>query len=87
MVKNPPANKWVQSLVWEDPLKEGTATHSSILFWRISWTDEPICRAGLETQNRLVDTVGEGEAGMNGESCMETYTLPYVKQIASGNLL
>ena len=34
-----------------------------------------------------MDTVGEGEGGMNGESNMETYTLPYVKQIASGNLL
>ena len=26
---------------WEDPLKEGMATHSSILAWRISWTEEP----------------------------------------------
>ena len=41
-----------------------------------------------DTENRLVDTgVGEGEDEMNGESSMETYTLPYVKQIASGNLL
>ena len=31
----------VQSLGWEDPREEGTATHSSILAWRISWTDEP----------------------------------------------
>ena len=29
--------------------------------------------------NRLVDTVGEGEGGMNWENSMETYTLPYVK--------
>ena len=37
MVKNLPAMKetWVQSLGWEDPLEEGTATHSSILIWRI----------------------------------------------------
>ena len=37
MVKNPPAmwETWVQSLGWEDPLKEGMATHSSILAWRI----------------------------------------------------
>ena len=26
---------------WEDPLEEGMATHSSILAWRISWTEEP----------------------------------------------
>ena len=31
----------VQSLGWEDPLEEGTATHSSILGWRIPWTEEP----------------------------------------------
>ena len=36
-VKNLPAMRetWVQSLGWEDPLEEGTATHSSILAWRI----------------------------------------------------
>ena len=32
---------WVRSLVWEDPLEEGMATHSSILAWRIPWTEEP----------------------------------------------
>ena len=31
----------VQSLGEEDPLEEGKATHSSILAWRISWTEEP----------------------------------------------
>ena len=31
----------VQSLGWEDPLEEGTAAHSSILAWRIPWTEEP----------------------------------------------
>ena len=45
MVKNPPAMQetWVRSLGWEDPLEEGTATHSSILAWKIPWTEEP-CR-------------------------------------------
>ena len=32
---------WVQSLGWEDPLQKGMATHSSILTWRIPWTEEP----------------------------------------------
>ena len=32
---------WVQSLGLEDPLEEGMETHSSILAWRISWTEEP----------------------------------------------
>ena len=43
MVKNPPAMRetWVLSLDWEDPLEKGMATHSSILAWRIPWTEEP----------------------------------------------
>ena len=32
---------WVQPLGWEDPLEKGIATHSSILAWRIPWTEEP----------------------------------------------
>ena len=42
MVKNQPVmqDTWVQSLGWEDPLETGMATHSSILAWRIPWTDE-----------------------------------------------
>ena len=34
------------SLGWEDPLEKGMATHSSILAWRIPWTEEP---GGLES--------------------------------------
>ena len=43
MVKNLPAmlETWVPSLGWEDPLEESMATHSSILAWRITWTEEP----------------------------------------------
>ena len=43
MVKNMPAmhKSWVQSLGQEDPLEKGIATHSSILAWRILWTEEP----------------------------------------------
>ena len=43
MVKNLPAmwEAWVQFLGWEDPLEKGMATHSSILAWRILWTEEP----------------------------------------------
>ena len=45
VVKNPPAKQemqetQVQPLGWEDPLEEGMATHSSILSWRISWTEK-----------------------------------------------
>ena len=43
LVKNLPAMQetWVQSLSWEDPLEEGTATPVFILTWRIIWTEEP----------------------------------------------
>ena len=43
MVKNLPAMQetQVQSLGWEDPLEKGMTTHSSILAWRIPWTEEP----------------------------------------------
>ena len=43
MVKNLPAMRetWVLSLDREDPLEKGLVTHSSILAWRISWTEEP----------------------------------------------
>ena len=42
MVKNLPAvwEAQVRSLSWEDPLEKGMATHSSILAWRIPWTEE-----------------------------------------------
>ena len=43
LVKNLPAvqETWVQSLGWEDPLEKQMATHSSILAWKISWTEKP----------------------------------------------
>ena len=43
MVKNPSTMEemQVQSLGWEDSLQKGMATHSSILAWRIPWTEEP----------------------------------------------
>ena len=49
--------KWVWSLGQEDPLEEGMATHSSILAWRISWTEEPggLQSMGLQSQTQLSD--------------------------------
>ena len=42
-VKNLPATQetWVQSIGWKDPLEKEMATHSSILAFRIPWTEEP----------------------------------------------
>ena len=72
----------VQSLGWEDPPEKGTATHASVLAWRIPWTEEP---GGLEStgskesdtterlslserlrQNRGPARVGRGGSGTAG---------------------
>ena len=57
MVKSPPASAGdtgdvgsVPRLCWDDPLEEGMATHSSILAWRIPWTEEP---GGLQSIGQL----------------------------------
>ena len=62
MVRNLPAvlENWVWFLGWEDPLEKGMATHSSILAWRILWTQE---LGGL--QSRVSQRVGR---------CWETNT-------------
>ena len=49
LVKNLPAMRetWVRSLGWEDPLEKGTATHSTILAWKIPWTVYSIGSQGV----------------------------------------
>ena len=54
-IKNPPAvqetkESWVPSLVREDPLEEEIATHSSILAWKMLWTEEPGGLQSIELQ-------------------------------------
>ena len=46
---------WVQSLDQEDPLEEEMATHSSVLAWRILWTEEPggLQSMGLQSWTQL----------------------------------
>ena len=57
MVKNPPAMRetWIRSLGWEDLLEKGMATRSSILAWRIPWTEQPGRLQSKESQ-RVTDT-------------------------------
>ena len=59
MVKSPPAvwETWIRPLGWEDPLEEGMAAHSSVLAWRIPWTEEPggLQSMGLQSRTRLSD--------------------------------
>ena len=54
LVENPLAMQetLVRFLGWEDPLEEGMATHSSILAWRIPWTEEPGRLQSMESQSR-----------------------------------
>ena len=63
MVKNLPAmlKTGVQSLSQEDPLEKGMATHSSILAWRIPWTEEP---AGLQSMGGY-NLLGSQRVGHN----------------------
>ena len=60
MVKNLPAMQEtrVQFLGREDPLEKGMATYSSILIWRIPWTEEPggLQSMGSQRRTRLSDT-------------------------------
>ena len=57
LVKNPAAMQetWLQSLGWEDPLEEEMTIHSSILAWRIPWTEEP---GGLQSRGSQRDGHG-----------------------------
>ena len=60
VVKNLPAMQelqetWVQSLGLEDPLEDGTATHSSILAWRIPCTEESSGLQSTESQSDLTE--------------------------------
>ena len=50
---------WIQSLGWEDPLEKGMTTYSSILAWRIPWTEEPVGLQSLRSQ-RVRDSWATG---------------------------
>ena len=65
MVKKLPAKKetWVLSLGLKDPLEKETTTDSSILAWRISWTEEP---GGLQS-------MGSQESGTTQRLSTHTY--------------
>ena len=54
MVKRLPTIRetWVQSLGWEDLLEKEMATHSSILAWKIPWTEEPGRLQSMESESR-----------------------------------
>ena len=67
MAKNLPAMQETQlrSLSWEDPLEKGMVAHSSILAWRILWTEEPDRLPSMELQR-----VGQNHE-TNAHRCIE----------------
>ena len=67
-----PQEMRVPPLGWEDPLEEGMAAHSSILAWRIPWTEEP--GRLLSTGLQRVDTT---EATENAGTRRDTYRSSY----------
>ena len=56
---------WVQSLGWKDTLEKGMATHSSILTWRIPWTEEPDGLYSMGSQRVRRDWVTNTHAKQN----------------------
>ena len=58
LVKNPPAKQdtQLQSLGGKDPLEKEMATHSSILAWKISWTEEPGGLQSMGSQSHAQST-------------------------------
>ena len=65
MVKNLPAmQETLRSPGQEDPLEKGIATHSSILAWRIPWTEEP---SGLQGSQRLGHDLATNTFTLNSE--------------------
>ena len=67
---------WVHPLGWEDPPKKGTATHSSILSWRIPWTEEPggLQSMGSQRVRHGWVTFTSGTSGMESERWIQILT-------------
>ena len=74
---------WVQSLGWEDPLEEGMAAHSSILAWRIPWTEKSGRQQSMGLQRVRHDWVTKHSTRKAKQTeCIffKTETVPYNKQ-------
>ena len=78
MVKNPPAvwETWVGSLGWEDPLEEAVAARSSVLTWRIPWTEEP-CR--LQSMGPQSETAER----LSAHSMLRTFTKGFLCRVST----
>ena len=64
---------WVQSMGQEDPLEKGMATHSSILAWKIPWTEEPCRLQSLGSQRVRLNCVTKNTAALG----QPKYQIPF----------
>ena len=71
---------WIQSLGWEDPLEKQMPTHSSILAWRILWTEEPAAAAAKSLQScpTLCDPIDGSPSGFPIPGILQARTLEWV---------
>ena len=75
---------WVLSLGWKDPLKKGIATHSSILAWRIPWTEEPCGLQSMGPQRVRHDGVTNTPTHQKGNpNFEETVCIRGIEQVAA----
>ena len=71
---------------WKKSEREKNISYINAYIWKLEKWNWWTYLQGRNRDTDIENTVGEGEGGMNWESSTETYTLPYVKQIASGKL-
>ena len=68
---------------WSEPERGKQIQYIDTYIWNLErwywWTFLQGSNGDTDIENKPLDTEGEGEGGTNGESSMETYTLPYVK--------
>ena len=72
---------WVPSLGWEDPLEKGMSTHSSVLAWRIPWTEEPgrlQSLGSLQLCPTLFDPVDHSPSGSSVLGILQARILEWV---------
>ena len=81
-VKNQPGMQKtpIQSLGWEDPLEEEMTTHSSILAWRIPWTEEPggLQPVGSQRVNTTEEEILHKEHFRDEKASFKMYSIPFL---------
>ena len=78
LVKNPPAmwETWVWSLGWENPQEKGMANHSSMLAWRIPWTEEQFMGLQRVGHNWVINTFNFQHSFVTNPSVFSNNVVP-----------